>query len=113
MILLIGYLIKLKGEINLNYTQKPWRVIIHENSYTIKSEECMILQVFRDPVVLDETWERQKADARLMAASPDMYEALNEVCNEICVYDCRKTEKELDCPVGVGKALRKAEGKEW
>jgi len=69
---------------DLKHTKGPWKLYFNDKFYSIfgpdetslNNREVKILDVVKDPIVLKETWERQLADARLIAAAPDMIEAL-------------------------------------
>ncbi len=81
----------------MKHIKGEWRltVSISNKSYSIASDECIILQVIKDPIVLDETWERQLKDAKLIATAPEMLECLIDSiitdtdergCSRACLY---------------------------
>ena len=61
----------------MNHTPGPWR-ISSKSKYLVKTDEYRICQVFRSTI--DPSLNEQaEADARLIAAAPDLLEALKEV----------------------------------
>jgi hypothetical protein len=97
------------------FTKGPWKAInmSWEYSVIIDEDAARIAQVFIRDEVDEETQDKfeeiKDANANLISAAPDMYEALEEVC-----YDCDDTgtvddECKSCC---IYKALRKARGEE-
>ena len=95
------------------FTPGPWQTInmSWEYSVIIDEDAARIAQVFIRDEVDEETQDKfeeiKDANANLIAAAPDMYEALETQC-EYCIG-----KEATDCPCGeciVGKALRKARG---
>jgi hypothetical protein len=72
-----------RGEMmSAKHTVKPWELSFNNHRYTIDGNGTLIVHVERDPVVLQETWDRQIAYARLIAAAPDLLEALKKIAFE-------------------------------
>ena len=93
------------------FTKGPWQTInmSWEYSVIIDEDAARIAQVFIRDEVDEETQDKfeeiKDANANLIAAAPDMYEALILMCSDCTyksAYECRV------CPTG--KALRKARG---
>ena len=81
------------------HTPGPWHVTENDGEYSINWPDCVGIKPFKD--------ERRKANAYLIAAAPEMLEALKQVVS--------KVEKEYsidftDIPL-VKAAILKAEGK--
>ena len=81
------------------FTPGPWQVH-HENK---------VCRVIRDEQLEIIGWcdVNNEANANLMAAAPDMYEALKNVCHNGCR---ESTADEFCLHCYVAKALRKARG---
>ena len=97
------------------FTPGPWKAInmSWEYSVIIDEDAARIAQVFIRDEVDEETQDKfeeiKDANANLIAAAPDLYEALETIC-EYCIG-----KEATDCPCGrcvTGKALRKARGEE-
>ena len=94
------------------FTPGPWQTIdmSWEYSVIIDEDAARIAQVFIRDEVDEETQDKfeeiKDANANLIAAAPDMYEALKESC-----LDCLlEQDKDLCDSCYIGKALRKARG---
>ena len=97
------------------FTPGPWKAInmSWEYSVIIDEDAARIAQVFIRDEVDEETQDKfeeiKDANANLIAAAPDLYEALETTC-EYCIG-----KEATDCPCErciTGKALRKARGEE-
>lgn len=97
------------------FTPGPWEAINTSWEYSVVVDEdaARIAQVFIRDEADEETQDKfeaiKNADANLIAAAPDMYEALETTC-EYCIG-----KEATDCPCErciTGKALRKARGEE-
>ena len=79
------------------FTKGPWK-------WQDEEEYGIVVHAEHSPIAMV-ICEEDKANATLIAAAPDMYEALILMCNDCTyksAYECRV------CPTG--KALRKARG---
>lgn len=114
------------------FTKGPWQTINISWDYSmiIDEDAARIAQVFIRDEVDEETQDKfeeiKEADANLIAAAPDMYEALEEVvalvCDSCLEYErfkelCHGRQKVViaenpcnNCTNKVIKALRKARG---
>ena len=94
------------GPWNINYDDKPggWIDIYDDNKILITSiMDCEILEGERTIL----SFEQTEANAYLLSAAPEMYEALLDCCGE-CVDTFESDSACRFC--SVGKALRKARG---
>ena len=88
------------------FTKGQWKVTYDSQLQAlieIYNEERIIVAVLPDRGTI-EAMSEIEANANLIAAAPDMYEALSFVCKK-CDHECYER-----CPVRV--ALRKARGEE-
>ena len=99
------------------FTKGPWQTIntSWEYSVIIDEDAARIAQVFIRDEVDEETQDKfeeiKDANANLIAAAPDMYEALECACDKYCIgYEGDSLVKCEDCIIH--KALRKARGEE-
>ena len=99
------------------HTPGPWKAInmSWEYSMIIDEDAARIAQVFIRDEVDEETQDKfeeiKEANANLIAAAPDMYEALECACDKYCIgYEGDSLVKCEDCIIR--KALRKARGEE-
>lgn len=94
------------------HTPGPWKAHIYQTHYVITAPDgprsVMIVKTIRHPAVLDECWERQKADARLMAAAPELLEACEAALDFLVHGD---PDKAGDLVEAVPDMLRAAIGK--
>ena len=97
------------------FTKGPWQTknISWEYSMIIDEDAARIAQVFTRDEVDEETQDKfeeiKDANANLIAAAPDMYEALECACDKYCIgYAGDSIVKCEDCVIQ--KALRKARG---
>ena len=82
------------------HKQGPWRTVTDGISHWVEID---------GKIVIVSKGKNAKANANLIAAAPDMYEALDDVCKG-CLG---KLETNCTCRVcNIGKALRKARGEE-
>ena len=97
----------------MNYTKGKWRVYptnhFHDNAHSLKialgagEQSIALIDSVGTPFFKD-GWDEMVANANLIAAAPDMYEALRDICTNyqrIEFIEARWLE-----------ALAKAEGKE-
>jgi hypothetical protein len=61
------------------HTKGPWEARISKYEWLVVSEDCLICTAEKEQHTLPETRARQDADARLIAAAPEMLEALISV----------------------------------
>ena len=97
------------------FTKGPWQTINMSWEYSMIRDEdaARIAQVFIRDEVDEETQDKfeeiKDANANLIAAAPDMYEALECACDKYCIgYAGDSLVKCEDCIIR--KALRKARG---
>ena len=97
------------------FTKGPWQTIniSWEYSVIIDEDAARIAQVFIRDEVDEETQDKfeeiKDANANLIAAAPEMYEALECACDKYCIgYAGDSLVKCEDCVIQ--KALRKARG---
>lgn len=97
------------------FTKGPWQTINISWEYSVITDEdaARIAQVFIRDEVDEETQDKfeeiKDANANLIAAAPDMYEALECACDQYCIgYTGNGLVKCEDCIIR--KALRKARG---
>lgn len=74
-------------------TPGPWVCYIRPTGYTIASFECLITNVQRDPVVLQETWDRQTADAQLIT---ETINSLPDLLNQLETLMARAEKAEAE-----------------
>ena len=95
----------------MKHTPGPWEVKYEFNVMDRKGRNIAACGGFMTNVDSDNVHAEKIANARLVSAAPEMYEALENVCTEICSERDR-----AECPNGynsncyVLKALRKARG---
>ena len=104
---LIKLLQQLEEEKEMNYTKGEWRVVIFGLAIIIKTFSQGISRficVLRD----QDSDEEIKANANLISAAPEMYEALNNI-----IAECPTPTSGYEIAVVeiAKKALAKAEGK--
>jgi hypothetical protein len=83
------------------HTKGPWKVYIGQDGWGVHASECLIASCKIYAGSIKETIERQQADARLIAAAPDLLEALEDACTTYAFYGEQPPEKWL-------KAVQKA-----
>ncbi len=88
----------------MNYTKGNW-TIQDKNKYETSHIECGIYRICR---IADN--REYKANARLIAAAPDMYEALKALCEWLDTDDIRPNGMYITINEAK-QALNKAEGK--
>lgn len=97
------------------FTKGPWQAIEinWERSLVVDEDAARIALVYIRDEDDEETQDKfeaiKNADANLIAAAPDMYEALECACDKYCIgYAGDSIVKCEDCIIG--NALRKAQG---
>lgn len=60
----------------LGVTKWPWNARISKYGWMVTADECLICAAKKEQHVLKQTHDRQDKDARLIAAAPEMLEAL-------------------------------------
>ena len=83
----------------MNYTKGEWKVEVHQDDTTIESEYFTICT------------NVSNCDAHLIAAAPDMYEALQSALATIVFAESFGNFEAGDTSQKIKKALAKAEGK--
>ena len=96
----------------MNYTKGEWGVI-NNMTYLREFPEGHIqiaADGLRDNIaIIPSRWGNPQANANLIAAAPDMYEALKEIVSDLTdIGDCRVTNNSFNLAL---QALAKAEGK--
>ena len=88
------------------FTPGPW-LVLHEGSseVSVQADKKCICSLNYDPLPKEEV-KKHLANANLIAAAPEMYDALKSVC-----ISCQLRDHETDCGrCAIGAAIRKARG---
>ena len=98
----------------MNYTKGQWKAYLTKkpDEWTVCAGENGIYgiceTVFDDALLLSE----KKANAHLISAAPDMYEALKslKIRFDLAILDLKESQSDIEVCSKVDKALAKAEG---
>lgn len=92
------------------FTPGPWRILFNDKTKVVLEQQGVAVFVADTYAGFTKSEEEQKANAALITAAPEMYEALADIAENCGNRGCPETCAEADCKIC--KILKKTRGEE-
>lgn len=90
------------------FTPGPWSLLFNDKTKVVLEQQGVAVFVADTWAGFTKSEEEQKANAALIAAAPEMYEALADIAENCGNHGCSETCAEADCKIC--EILKKARG---
>lgn len=91
------------------FTPGPWSLLFNDKTKVVLEQQGVAVFVADTYAGFTKSEEEQKANAALIAAAPEMYEALADIAENCGNRGCSETCAEADCKIC--EILKKARGR--
>ncbi|WP_277201260.1 hypothetical protein [Victivallis vadensis] len=91
------------------FTPGPWSLLFNDKTKVVLEQQGVAVFIADTYAGFTKSEEEQKANAALIAAAPEMYEALADIAENCGNRGCSETCAEAGCKIC--KILKKARGK--
>lgn len=91
------------------FTPGPWSLLFNDKTKVVLEQQGVAVFIADTYAGFTKSEEEQKANAALIAAAPEMYEALADIAENCGNRGCSETCTEAGCKIC--KILKKARGK--
>lgn len=97
---------------NINHTKGPWKIEINDGELEIWSQNTFIAGVTHDLYFTTEKSGQHAANAALIAAAPEMLEALESIYKKLCSEKFQYLQDDFENELlSIEKCFEKARGK--
>lgn len=94
------------------FTRGPWSLLFNDKTKVVLEQQGVAVFVADTYAGFTKSEEEQKANAALIAAAPEMYEAIAKIVRSECP-NCRLKQQRCDCRFQeLVDVLKKARGEE-
>lgn len=91
------------------FTPGPWSLLFNDKTKVVLEQQGVAVFIADTYAGFTKSEEEQKANAALIAAAPEMYEALSDIAENCGNRGCSETCAEAGCKIC--KILKKVRGK--